>query len=461
MSAPILNTAFTGQTPAVPGATSAAAGGAAAGFQALLGAFFGGQDGLGAQLFAGAGPAKDAAGKAAATEEVKDGTVDGADAEAQMLAGLLGLPTAPTTLPALTAAAAPDAGQGGATPSTGAPTPGAALAADVIADALASATETASGDATPVAAPVKTPALHADTPVTTNPVLPTPAPVAETPAAPATPTTDAATQVAAMEGAIPPAEQPKTAATERHGKAATTTTVQAAATAGEDANALLATRAPTPTAPTGGEQQGAGGQTASDANDALAATEVSRREPQADTPDAQQPQITTSTAAPAATTAPAHAAPPARATPETVAHLAAQIARHSEGGRSTQFDIELNPAGLGRVDVRLEISAHGQITAAMSFDNAASAAEVRGRAAELHRALEQAGFDVSSGGLSFDVAGDRGQAGQGFAGRDGAWDAWRGRAFQAALNIDATAEAAAASGLNLQRRTNSGVDIRI
>ena len=61
------------------------------------------------------------------------------------------------------------------------------------------------------------------------------------------------------------------------------------------------------------------------------------------------------------TTAPAtliHAAAALRASPQTVATLAAQIARKLDG-RSSRFDVQLDPAGLGKVDVRIEIAPAG------------------------------------------------------------------------------------------------------
>ena len=153
----------------------------------------------------------------------------------------------------------------------------------------------------------------------------------------------------------------------------------------------------------------------------------------------------------------------ARATPETVSSLAAQILRKADG-RTSRFDVELHPADLGRVDVRLEISATGRMTAAMSFENPQAAAELRGRAHELQAALERAGFDVS-GGLTFDVAGDQGQGGQNLAGQQQQPDgggASRGRAFQAALqSAGDTTAAAHSAAVYGQSRTTSGVDIRI
>jgi hypothetical protein len=152
---------------------------------------------------------------------------------------------------------------------------------------------------------------------------------------------------------------------------------------------------------------------------------------------------------------------PVRGAPQTVANLAAQIAKKLEG-RSTHFDVQLDPAGLGRVDVRMEIGASGRMTAAMTFDTPQAAAELRARAADLQRHLEQAGFDMS-GGLSFDVAGDRGQGRQAQQNPDNdSGQAFRGRAFQQALATAGQADHSAATGaLNLRRSLLSGIDIRI
>jgi flagellar hook-length control protein FliK len=149
-----------------------------------------------------------------------------------------------------------------------------------------------------------------------------------------------------------------------------------------------------------------------------------------------------------------------RGAPETVANLAAQILKKLDG-RSTRFDIELTPLGLGRVDVRVDIGAHGRVTAAMSFDNPQAAADLKSRAGDLQRALEQAGFDLS-GGITFDVAGDQGRSGHGQGGRDEPGATFRGRAFQAALDTAGNAADAAVDGaLNLRRGRASGIDVRI
>lgn len=167
--------------------------------------------------------------------------------------------------------------------------------------------------------------------------------------------------------------------------------------------------------------------------------------------------------------APAHAAPAAaapadpaaavRGSPETVALLASAIARKLEG-RTTHFDMELHPAEFGRVDVRLRIDADGRVAAQMSFDNPVAAADLRARADELRRQLEQAGFQVASEDLSFNdrSAGGSGQdARQSFAALAEARDGARSRAFAEA---DRTARLADdASRLN--RRMIAGLDVRV
>jgi hypothetical protein len=124
-------------------------------------------------------------------------------------------------------------------------------------------------------------------------------------------------------------------------------------------------------------------------------------------------------AEPAATSLPGAAAPalrpegvesaitlpaPVRGAPETVARLAAGMIEKLEA-RSGRFEIQLDPNGLGAVDVRVQIGADGQLTASLGFESARAASDLRGRADELRQSLEQAGFTVPDGGLSFDFTG--------------------------------------------------------
>ncbi len=149
-------------------------------------------------------------------------------------------------------------------------------------------------------------------------------------------------------------------------------------------------------------------------------------------------------------------AAPARGSPETVARLAADIARKLDG-QTTRFDVQLDPLGLGKVDISIEINADGRLSASLSFDSAQTAADLRSRAGELRQALENAGFDLADGGLSFDMNNPGGSGGR--EARE-TLAAWSGRAFETARSSLEQAEAAAVRS-PWSRTPSGGVDIRI
>ncbi len=143
-----------------------------------------------------------------------------------------------------------------------------------------------------------------------------------------------------------------------------------------------------------------------------------------------------------------------RGAPETVAKLAAGII-DKLGGQSTRFDLQLDPHGLGKVDVSVEIGSDGKLTAQMGFDSAVGMTELRGRAQELRTALEQAGFTLAEGALSFDFSGERG--GRQTADSDTARTDQAGKAFARALG--ALDEELAAAPTRYQARR--GLDLLI
>jgi flagellar hook-length control protein FliK len=228
----------------------------------------------------------------------------------------------------------------------------------------------------------------------------------------------------------------------------------------QGAHAVPTGEAVLPTAVAPAANATAVGQAASSVDaEKVAAPLQAESEAAAEVPDAPPAPTPAGPTTGAAHTAPAHSAAPVRATSETVANLTAQISQKVEG-HSSKFDIELNPAGLGRVSVSVEIAASGKMTAAMSFDSPQAAAELRARSSEIQRALEQVGFDLS-GGLSFDVA-DRGDGRGAPQQQQNDETAWRGRAFQALLDTTGeAAETASSLALNYGRRPNTGVDVRI
>jgi flagellar hook-length control protein FliK len=138
-----------------------------------------------------------------------------------------------------------------------------------------------------------------------------------------------------------------------------------------------------------------------------------------------------------------------------VALLAAQIAGKVDG-KSTRFDVQLDPHGLGKVDVRVEISARGEVSAALTFENPQAASELRGKAGELQTALEQAGFDLSKTSLSFNSGGQGQHHGLFDQQQQNQAPVWRGRAFADLSDTPETAPAPV-----MRRAAAGGVDVRI
>ncbi len=113
-----------------------------------------------------------------------------------------------------------------------------------------------------------------------------------------------------------------------------------------------------------------------------------------------------------AATDPGAAQPPVS---PTIANLSAQIVQQS-GQKSSRFDVQLTPDGLGRVDVAVQIDASGKVTAALSFEKSASAALVKDRAGDLQAALASSGLTLAPDALRITHS----QADAGFAAAAGA-----------------------------------------
>ena len=94
----------------------------------------------------------------------------------------------------------------------------------------------------------------------------------------------------------------------------------------------------------------------------------------------------------------------------------------------------LTPEGLGQVDVSLDIDADGKLVARMAFDNPLAATELRGRADELRRQLQDAGFAVADDALSF-AERDTSAGQQGGSAFDRRSDPRNARAFGAASRL--------------------------
>lgn len=77
----------------------------------------------------------------------------------------------------------------------------------------------------------------------------------------------------------------------------------------------------------------------------------------------------------------------------------------------TNFQIRLDPAELGRVDVKLEIKDNGEVNASLVVDRVETLQMLKRDASTLQQAFEQAGLKQSPDGLNFSLRGD-GQQGQ-------------------------------------------------
>jgi hypothetical protein len=96
----------------------------------------------------------------------------------------------------------------------------------------------------------------------------------------------------------------------------------------------------------------------------------------------------------------------AEVTPDTISDLAGQTAAQAATGAPgvKSFQIVLNPEGLGQVNVSVSIAEDGQLSAAFAFEKPEAATALSAHAKDLHDALAQSGFAVSTAGLSFTTA---------------------------------------------------------
>lgn len=425
----------TAQAPASAAAAPTAKS-VVAGFDALLAALFGARD-------ATATPGATAQPKAAADDADKPSD---ADAGAVSILGAAMTPPQPVLLQVTTIAqgAADADGQGAGIPvGQVLPTPQAILAANIptLADVTTPDPSTPSRAAATPSPVTPPPASGAADDIAATIVASRPDAAPGTTQAPAPATAEVAVSLA-------PAPRPVLNAARPEPK------VQAArdAAAAPSADAVTAAPARAADAPIVALAS-VGGEQAFDHPDQGAAHDgpaPALKDPAA-TPASAAFQTET-TAAPSATPPPASLP---RAGPATVPHLATQIAG-AVAAKSTQFDIALDPAGLGKVDVRVQIAPDGALTASLAFATPHAANELRARAGELQQALQQAGFDLAEGALSFDVS-SQGGGGQNQA---RTYDAWQDGATRSFATLDDLAGAPAAQAYARPAGTG-GVDIRI
>ena len=134
--------------------------------------------------------------------------------------------------------------------------------------------------------------------------------------------------------------------------------------------------------------------------------------------------------------------------------LALQIAVTAQSGKS-RFEIRLDPAELGRIDVRIDIDRHGQVTSHLTVEKPDTLAMLRQDAPQLQRALDNAGFRTGDGGLQFSLR-DQSSSGQNTGDNTG-----RNAQRLIISEDDSIPAAVAASGTGRMSGSGSGVDIRV
>jgi flagellar hook-length control protein FliK len=215
----------------------------------------------------------------------------------------------------------------------------------------------------------------------------------------------------------------------------------------------------------GGTSGGSGNAGGNSSGDAQASAVAPAADSSLSAPDGSNAALTGATFA-SAPTSPVVPGGAAQANVSTVTSLAAQIVQQS-GGKASRFDITLNPAGLGQVNVQVQITAKGELTAALTFQKPEAAGELQARAADLSQALKDAGFDIAPGGLSLAFAGDMGMGSSGGgASQNSAQDQQGWRNLSAGAFGAASRNAEAADLAALQAPVSGGpalrgLDIRI
>jgi len=133
--------------------------------------------------------------------------------------------------------------------------------------------------------------------------------------------------------------------------------------------------------------------------------------------------------------------------------LALEIAVSARSGKS-RFEIRLDPADLGRIDVRIDVDRNGQVTSHLTVEKPETLSMLRQDAPQLQRALDDAGLQTGNGGLQFSLR-DQSSSGQ----DDGSGS---GRnAHRLIVEEDTIPAAVAGRTYGRMLGSSSGVDIKV
>ncbi|KRP93843.1 flagellar hook-length control protein [Bradyrhizobium yuanmingense] len=182
----------------------------------------------------------------------------------------------------------------------------------------------------------------------------------------------------------------------------------------------------------------------------LAPTEASSQAASA----VQAPLTNTTSAATASTATLTATAATHNAVP--ISGIPIEIAAAIRSGKS-RFDISLDPAELGRIDVRINVDRAGNVTSHLTVEKPETLQMLRQDAPQLQRALDDAGFKTGSNGLSFSLR-DQNSSGQ----HSGQNNDNGGNARRLMISEDdSVSTAPIGRGYGRMLGSSSGVDIRV
>jgi len=134
--------------------------------------------------------------------------------------------------------------------------------------------------------------------------------------------------------------------------------------------------------------------------------------------------------------------------------LAMEIAASAKSGNS-RFEIRLDPADLGRIDVRIDVDRNGQVTSHLTVEKPETLSMLRQDATQLQRALDNAGLSTGNDGLQFSLR-DQSSSGQNDRGQSNP------NAQRLIVSEDETVPTAIVSrGYSRMLGASGGVDIRV
>jgi flagellar hook-length control protein FliK len=129
---------------------------------------------------------------------------------------------------------------------------------------------------------------------------------------------------------------------------------------------------------------------------------------------ATQQQLATATV----TSADKFTVTPATGAAVPLSGLAVEIAASVQSGK-TRFEVRLDPADLGRIDVRIDVDRNGQVTSHLTVEKPETLTMLQQDAPQLQQALNDAGLKTGSGGLQFSLR-DQSSSGQNHHNQSGA-----------------------------------------